>query len=208
MGIVAFGVYMLLAPMDTSAGEEAKIGRAVSPAVSVEYSHYQNESQRCGETIQARKPKPPPHKVTKLVRRRLVKTMWYPTPGMTYCGYAVSLMVQCLAQTRGIDCPMNEPCGDGKDFVKCESKFMDKCGYKKVVPSSSPLCAKAGAVFAYNLTPTLNGSRNGHVEFVCGDKKYCSVYAKPGDKQWPWESADGCWYPKEVKEGEFDALSP
>jgi hypothetical protein len=116
--------------------------------------------------------------------------------GRTMCGLAVAKMIACMAPSIGGTNGCNGSCGDGKDFVKCQNGQMEKCGYAKIENPNDPRCKQAGAVLSYTQSPTARGSIYGHVEFVCGDNKYCSVYKDTHDRPWPRSPADACWFPK------------
>lgn len=115
--------------------------------------------------------------------------------GKTMCGMAVRLTVKCMSKVLGHDSGCSGQCGNGKDFVNCSNGELEKCGYKKIIPTTSKECTLPGAVLAYSKSPTMRGRIYGHVEFVCGKEEYCSIYSKPHKKPWPRETADGCWYP-------------
>lgn len=115
--------------------------------------------------------------------------------GRTMCGLAVAKMIQCMSPSIGGSKACGGGCGDGKMFVKCTNGQMGKCGYTSI-PPNDPRCKQAGAVLSYEKSPTKRGAKYGHVEFVCGDNKYCSVYSKPHDRPWPRTPADACWFPK------------
>ena len=138
------------------------------------YSQYASDAQKCGEQNQAACT---PDKMG----------------GKTMCGRSVAQMLQCMGKTLGKTCEGN--CGNGKDFVKCENGQMKDCGYEKVDSIDDPRCKKPGAVLAYATSPTARGQKYGHVEFVCGDSKYCSVYTSDHEKPWPKDPPDSCWFP-------------
>jgi hypothetical protein len=116
--------------------------------------------------------------------------------GRTMCGLAVAKMIACMAPSIGGTSACNGSCGNGKDFVKCQNGQMEKCGYAKIENPDDPRCKQSGAVLSYTKSPTARGSIYGHVEFVCGANKYCSVYKGPHDRPWPRSPADACWFPK------------
>lgn len=116
--------------------------------------------------------------------------------GRTMCGRAVAQMIKCMAPSIGGDRSCGGSCGHGKDFVKCSNGQMQRCGYTSISPTD-PRCRQAGAVLSYTRSPTARGSVYGHVEFVCGDNKYCSVYRQPHDRPWPRAPADACWFPSQ-----------
>ncbi len=115
--------------------------------------------------------------------------------GRTMCGLAVAKMIQCMSPSIGGQKDCGGGCGDGKMFVDCKNGQMAKCGYTKISPTDSR-CKQAGAVLSYTKSETKRGKKYGHVEFVCGDNKYCSVYSAPHDQPWPRTPADACWFPK------------
>ncbi len=115
--------------------------------------------------------------------------------GRTMCGRAVAEMIKCMAPSIGGASNCQGNCGNGKDFVRCTNGQMDKCGYAKISPTDER-CKQAGAVLSYTKSPTSRGAMYGHVEFVCGANKYCSVYRAPHDRPWPRTPADSCWFPK------------
>lgn len=114
--------------------------------------------------------------------------------GRTMCGMAVARMLKCMAPVVGAREGCTGGCGHGKDFVNCNTGQMEKCGYTKLPPTDSR-CKMAGAVLAYAQSPTARGQIYGHVEFVCGNNRFCSVYKDPHDRPWPRYPADSCWYP-------------
>ena len=114
--------------------------------------------------------------------------------GRTMCGRAVAEMIKCMANAVGGKDGCQGGCGNGKDYVNCKNGQMEKCGYTKVSPSDER-CKQAGAVLSYAQSPTARGSVYGHVEFVCGNNRYCSVYKEPHDRPWPRYPADACWFP-------------
>lgn len=115
--------------------------------------------------------------------------------GRTMCGMAVAKMIQCMGPSTNARPGCTGGCGHGKMFVDCTNGQMKKCGYEKVTPVTSEKCQMAGAVLAYTQSPTKRGAKYGHVEFVCGRGKYCSVYRAPHDRPWPRPTPDACWYP-------------
>jgi hypothetical protein len=144
-----------------------------SGAGSGEYSRFSTTAQECGETNQAACT--PDH-----------------FGGRTMCGRSVAQMIACMGKSIGKTCLGN--CGDGKGFVDCENGQLKACGYEKVAPGDER-CKKPGAVLAYQSSPTSRGQKFGHVEFVCGENKYCSVYKSPHTQPWPKAPPDGCWFP-------------
>lgn len=121
--------------------------------------------------------------------------------GRTMCGYAVAKMLECMKTVTGGDVNCTGACGHGKMFVDCKNGQMKKCGYEKVSATDNR-CKMPGAVLAYTQSPTTRGAIWGHVEFVCGQGRYCSVYRQVHDKPWPRPVADACWFP--VKAGGMD----
>jgi hypothetical protein len=115
--------------------------------------------------------------------------------GTAGCGRRVGAMATCMGTGMGHPCDGN--CGDGKSFVNCQG--LTKCGYEQVQandPKAQEKCTTPGTIRAYTATPTEAGSQFGHVEFVCGVGKYCSVYKSGAlDRPWPRDKADGCWIP-------------
>jgi hypothetical protein len=114
--------------------------------------------------------------------------------GRTMCGRAVAEMIKCMAPSLGAGDGCQGGCGNGKDYVNCKNGQMEKCGYAKISPTD-PRCNSAGAVLSYAQSPTARGSIYGHVEFVCGNNRFCSVYKEPHDRPWPRYPADTCWFP-------------
>ena len=114
--------------------------------------------------------------------------------GKTMCGRAVGEMIKCMANTIGGKDGCQGGCGNGKDFVNCSNGQMEKCGYTKISPTD-PRCNSAGAVLSYAQSETTRGKKFGHVEFVCGNNRFCSVYAQTQDHPWPRYPADACWFP-------------
>ena len=113
--------------------------------------------------------------------------------GTAACGTRVGEMAKCMGN--GMGHPCGGHCGNGKDFVDCADGALTQCGFTKV-PANSPDCNMPGAIRSYTKTPTPAGTLYGHVEFVCGQGKYCSVYRSGAlDRPWPRDNADGCWYP-------------
>jgi|GEM_PF-5527193 len=115
--------------------------------------------------------------------------------GRTMCGLAVAKMIKCMSPSIGGSAGCTGACGHGKNYVDCSNGQMGQCGYTKISPTD-PRCKQAGAVLSYRQSPTARGSIYGHVEFVCGDNKYCSVYRATHDRPWPRTPADACWFPK------------
>jgi len=116
--------------------------------------------------------------------------------GRTMCGRAVAKMLECMKTTVGGSAKCTGRCGNGKDFVNCQNKEMETCGYQKIDDPKDERCRMPGAVLAYTKSPTARGAMYGHVEFVCGRDEYCSVYTKKHERPWPRSPADSCWYPK------------
>jgi hypothetical protein len=114
--------------------------------------------------------------------------------GRTMCGLAVAKMIKCMSPVIGGKDGCVGGCGNGKDYVNCSNGQMEKCGYAKLPPTDNR-CKLAGAVLSYTQTPTARGSVYGHVEFLCGNNRFCSVYNEPHDHPWPRYPADACWYP-------------
>lgn len=113
--------------------------------------------------------------------------------GRTMCGRAVAAMVKCM-RTGGSKC--SGGCGHGKDYVNCRTGFLENCGYKKISPTTDPRCKQAGALLAYNKgSNSPRGQTFGHVEFVCGLNKYCSVYKEPNTRPFMGKTPDGCYIP-------------
>lgn len=125
--------------------------------------------------------------------------------GNSMCGRSVQEMVQCMSRSLNSTEGCTGRCGHGKNFVDCESGQLEKCGYEKIKSGLDKRCSMPGAVLAYSKTETDAGKIYGHVEFVCGVQKYCSVYKREHNQPWPRPVADACWYPKQ-KAGEFEKL--
>jgi hypothetical protein len=119
--------------------------------------------------------------------------------GRTMCGMSVAQAIACMRNhlpqaNKGL---CYGKCGHGNMFVNCSSGQMGTCGYEKI-SSTDNRCKMPGAVLAYSKSPTPRGAIYGHVEFVCGRDKYCSVYRQPLNRPWPRSPPDACWYPKGV----------
>lgn len=121
--------------------------------------------------------------------------------GMTWCGRAVASMVRCYVEkyTPDNQACLNTmaSCGDGRNWIDCQTGFLTKCGFVRV-DGSSPQCQQPGAVRAYYSSSTENGLNFGHVEYVCGTK-YCSVYSEPLAGPWPQGKVDKMGRPTDVK---------
>lgn len=115
--------------------------------------------------------------------------------GTTMCGMAVGKMLECMkGNIPGASAGCTGRCGHGKMFVACDNGQMKNCGYQKLSPNDNK-CKMPGAVLAYSQSPTTRGRAYGHVEFVCGQGRYCSVYSQPHGRPWPYPVPDACWYP-------------
>jgi hypothetical protein len=137
------------------------------------------------------------------------------TGGKTMCGMAVGDMVACVIKKIGrnsspcncgaaeSEAKCNDPakkcCGNGNDYINCDNGALAKCGYARGYGNGHgdpKVCDMPGAVRSYKHTPTNRGKIYGHVEFVCGEKKYCSIYHEPLDHSWPRnQKPDACWIP-------------
>ena len=119
---------------------------------------------------------------------------------MTYCGGLVGEAVKCFSQRLGLSMrTCNGHCGNGKDWVNCDNGELKACGFTKLDNPDSPECYKPGAVRAYHSSTTDNGKRYGHVEWVCGENKFCGPYRRnPLDEPYPKKIADACWVRSQV----------
>jgi hypothetical protein len=118
--------------------------------------------------------------------------------GRTMCGMAVAEMLKCMKpHLQGASSGCTGSCGHGKMFVTCANGQMQQCGYEKV-SNNDNRCKMPGAVLAYDgsTSTTDRGREFGHVEFVCGQGRYCSVYAQVRSRPWPSTPPHACWYPK------------
>lgn len=112
--------------------------------------------------------------------------------GDSRCGEAVKIAVSCMSPAlTGSKC--DSQCGPGKNWVNCGK--LTACGYTKATNPNDPKCHLPGAIRAYSKTHTPMGAKFGHVEFVCGRGKYCSIYDAPLPRPWPRSNADACYIP-------------